>query len=134
MEADRSNWSTTRIEALRATRELAACSDRHLKALLPYFDEVSVPAGTHVAREGEHCTEFAVVLRGRLGASALGTRPRTLVAGDSIGWTTMWDRSLNEETVVVAADARLLVMSHSQFRAVKTVALPPDCRSAPAGL
>jgi hypothetical protein len=34
----------------------------------------------------------------------------------------MWERSANEASVVVADDARLLVMSHAQFRAVKAMA------------
>lgn len=37
----------------------------------------------------------------------------------------MWERGLNEATVVVEEAAHLLVMSHAQFRAVKSIAEPP---------
>jgi CRP-like cAMP-binding protein len=47
-----------------------------------------------------------------------------LTAGDSFGWDAMWEREPNSATVVVEADARLLVMSHAQFRAVKAIADP----------
>jgi CRP-like cAMP-binding protein len=114
----------TRLEALRATRELAAFPDQQLQRLLPYFDEVFLPAGSVVARESDQCSEFVVVVRGRLTASAQHEQPRTLAAGDTLGWQAMWEREPNAATVVVDADARLLVMSHAQFRAVKAVAKP----------
>jgi CRP-like cAMP-binding protein len=107
---------------------MAPYADRQLEGLLPYFDEVTLPAGTLVAREGKPCTEFAVVMRGRLQAIA-PAGSRTLVAGDSFGWEAMWDREANSATVVVEAHAHLLVMSHSQFRAVKAVANQPLNRS-----
>jgi len=53
----------TRIDALRAAPELALYSDRDLKRLLPYFDEITVPAGSVVAQEGERC---GIVRRGVL--------------------------------------------------------------------
>jgi CRP-like cAMP-binding protein len=114
----------TRIEALRATRDLGSYSEGDLERLLPYFDEVTLPAGCEVARKGDSCAEYVVVVRGRLQASGEGSS--ALVAGDSVGWDAMWERTRNEATVVVAKDAQLLVMSHSQFRAVKAVAYPPD--------
>ena len=108
----------TRMATLRAVSELASYPDSHLRRLLPFFDEVSLPAGAQIAREGESCTEFVVVMKGRLQATASG-RTRTLRHGDSVGWTAMWERSANDSTVVVEADSRLLVMSHAQFRAAK---------------
>jgi CRP-like cAMP-binding protein len=101
---------------------MATYPQRQLESLLPYFDEVTLPAGTLVAREGERCSEFVVVMRGRLQATTPFAGPRTLVAGDSVGWQAMWEREANAVTLVVEADAQLLVMSHSQFRAVKAVA------------
>ncbi|HEV2027582.1 MAG TPA: cyclic nucleotide-binding domain-containing protein [Candidatus Dormibacteraeota bacterium] len=113
-----------RIAALRAARQLASYPDKRLQDLLLYFDEVTLPAGRLVAQEGERCSQFVVVMCGRLQATANGARSHTLVAGDSVGWKAMWERSSNETSVVVADDARLLVMSHAQFRAVKAMAEP----------
>ena len=113
----------TRLETLRATRELAPYSER-LAGLLPYFDEVSLPAGSVVARESDQCTTFVVVMHGRLKATAPNAESRTLTAGDTFGWSAMWEREPNSARVVVEADARLLVMSHAQFRAVKAIADP----------
>ena len=116
----------TRLETLRAARELAAYPDEQLERLLPYFDEVSLPAGSVVARRSDQCSEFVVVMRGRLTATEPHARARTLTAGDTLGWQAMWEREPNSATVVVEADARLLVMSHAQFRAIKAVAKPSN--------
>jgi len=116
----------TRIDALRAAPELALYSDRDLKTLLPYFDEITVPAGSVVALEGERCSEFVVVLNGRLHTEGSSTHTRTLRAGDSLGWDAMWKRLPNDATAVVDTEAHLLVMSHAQFRAIKAIADPPE--------
>jgi CRP-like cAMP-binding protein len=111
----------TRIETLRAARELASFADQRLQWLLSYFDEVTLPAGTTIAREGARCSEFVVVMGGRLTATTPSGGSRTLLAGDTFGWKAMWERESNSATVVVEDDARLLVMGHSQFRAVKAL-------------
>ena len=116
---------TNRLLALRRTKELASYRARDLEALVPYFDEVALPTGSQVAEEGRRCTEFVVVIDGRLKACSNGAERRALRAGDSLGWSEMWERGLNEATVVVQEAARLLVMSHAQFRAVKSIAEPP---------
>ena len=114
----------TRFAALRATAQLASYPDKRLEKLLPYFDEVTLPAGSQVAEEGERCSQFVVVMCGRLQATEHGARSHSLVAGDSVGWKAMWERTSNEASVVVAIDAKLLVMSHAQFRAVKAIVEP----------
>ena len=110
-----------RFAALRATKDLVACTDEELRSLLRHADEVSVPAGTPVTQAGLYCTEFVVVMEGTLCAGSNGNH-RRLTAGDSYGWRPMWERSVNDATLVAETDARLLVMGHEQFRAVKGIA------------
>lgn len=107
----------TRFAGLRAVRELWASSDTEISSLLRYTDEVDVFAGDVVAERGRLCAAFVVVLQGTLQAGSCPLRP-----GDSFGWDAMWERTANPATVVVESDARLLVMSHDQFRAVKGLA------------
>jgi CRP-like cAMP-binding protein len=109
--------------ALRATRELASCSDRDIRGLLRYADEVEVPAGLQIAGEGRLCSEFVVVIDGSLRFQSQAGR-RLLGPGDAYGWSAMWERSKNRATVTAESDARLLVMSHAQFRAVKALVEP----------
>jgi CRP-like cAMP-binding protein len=107
----------TRFAALRAVRELWACSDAEISSLLRYTDEVDVLAGDVVAQAGRLCAAFVVVLQGTLQSGSCPLRP-----GDSFGWDAMWDRTANPTTVVAESNGRLLVMSHAQFRAVKGLA------------
>jgi hypothetical protein len=37
----------------------------------------------------------------------------------------MWEMAANDETVIAETEARLLVLSHAQFRAVKAIAQRP---------
>jgi len=109
-----------RFSALRAVRELDTCSDKEIWSLLRYADEVRVPAGDRVAEEGRLCTEFVTVMEGVLCTTFHGLS-KLLGPGGSYGWDAMCERSTNRATVTVEADARLLVMSHEQFRAVKAL-------------
>jgi CRP-like cAMP-binding protein len=111
-----------RLTTLRATPEFNGWSERSLRALLSQFDEVALPAGRVVAVEGRPCGQFLVVLAGELRASSDAGERRLRRAGDSVGWRAMWERGRNEASVVVDAEARLLVMGHAQFRAVKAEA------------
>jgi CRP-like cAMP-binding protein len=104
----------TRLDALRAVRELAACSDRDISSLLRYTDEVKVERGELMAERGRQCAAFVVVMEGRLRSDCGPLSP-----GDSHGWNEMWERAPNHATVVAETDARILVVSHEQFRAVK---------------
>ena len=108
-----------RFAALRAVAELAPCSDADVWALLVYADEVRLRAGDRVAQEGRYCTELAVVIEGTLSRRSYRVGP-----GETIGWNAMWERSTNPATVTAESDARLLVMSHDQFRAVKALVGP----------
>jgi hypothetical protein len=105
-----------RFASLRSVPELASCSDREIWSLLRYTDEVRVAAGEKVAQEGTRAAEFIVVIDGRLRNGSTVLDP-----GSSYGWEAMWDRLATRRSVTVDDDARLLVMSHEQFRAVKAL-------------
>jgi CRP-like cAMP-binding protein len=116
-----------RLATLRAIPELAGWPERSLRGLLPQFDEVTLPAGRLIALEGDPCTQLVIVLEGALSARSLAGDARLLRARDSSGWRAMWERGPNEATIVVESEARLLVMGHAQFRAVKA---GPDSQAA----
>ena len=107
----------TRFTALRAVRELSRCSEHEVSSLLRYTDEVDASAGAVIAEQGHLAAAFVVVMEGTLRAGSCLLKP-----GDSFGWDAMWERTANPATLVADSDARLLVMSHDQFRAVKGLA------------
>jgi CRP-like cAMP-binding protein len=109
--------TSARFAALRALPELGDCSDKVIASLLSSVDEIRLPAGAVVAQAGRSCTELVVVVEGTLRAT-----PHLIGPGESLGWSAMWDRAVNEATVVAESDVRLLVVGHAQFRAFKAVA------------
>jgi CRP-like cAMP-binding protein len=108
-----------RFAALRSAAELAPCSDAELWSLLTQADEVRLRAGDRVAEQGRYCSELVIVIEGTLCVASRLAGP-----GDVYGWSAMWERSTNPATVTAETDARLLVMSHDQFRAVKALVGP----------
>jgi CRP-like cAMP-binding protein len=111
-----------RIEALRAAVELSALDHSRLQSLLPFFDEVAVPAGALLACGGCLGHEFFVVAEGEVEVCRRGRATR-LGPGGSFGWAVMRERGRHDATVVATSPARLLVMSHAQFRAADALAL-----------
>jgi CRP-like cAMP-binding protein len=115
----------SRLDTLRSTAELAGCSPTELRSLLPYLDEVTVPAGTRIAVRGESSNQFVIVAEGRLRADSPDHGRHTLLPGETAGWAAMWEMAANDETVIAETEARLLVMGHAQFRAIKAIAQRP---------
>jgi CRP-like cAMP-binding protein len=108
-----------RFAVLRDVAELKRCCDEDVWSLLVYADEVRLTAGDRVAQEGRYCTELVVVIQGTLRSGS-----RLIERGATVGWDEMWERSTNPTTVRAETDARVLVMSHDQFRAVKALVDP----------
>ena len=115
----------SRLDTLRSTVRLAGCSMAELRSLLQYVDEITVPAGTRIAVRGETCSQFVIVAEGRLRAGSPDDGWYSLLPGGSAGWAAMWEMAANEATVIAETEARLLVMGHAQFRAVKAIAERP---------
>jgi CRP-like cAMP-binding protein len=116
---------------LRLAKELEGCTDAQLQSLVPYFDEVAVTAGTRLAQEGRLSQQFFIVTEGELETCRQGTRGE-LARGDSFGWNAMYEHGWDDATVTAASGARMLVMGHAQFRAVKSVVSEPVESSEPA--
>ena len=108
-----------RYAALRSVAELEPCTDSEIWSLLTHADEVRLFAGDGVAQEGRYCSELVIVMEG-----ALCSGTHLVGPGETVGWSEMWARSTNAATVTAETDARLLVMSHDQFRAVKALVGP----------
>jgi CRP-like cAMP-binding protein len=119
------NATTSKFDTLRSTVELGGCSTAELRSLLQYFDEVTVPAGTRLAVKGQQSGQFVIVANGRLKAGSPDQGWHRLLPGDSAGWAAMWEMAPNEATVVAETEARLLVMGHAQFRAIKALVRRP---------
>ena len=110
-----------RSDVLCRVAELSALDPAARQSLLPFFDEVTVPDGALLACEGRFGHEFFVVAEGEVEVCRRGRATR-LGPGGSFGWTVMRERGRHDATLVATSPARLLVMSHAQFRAADALA------------
>jgi CRP-like cAMP-binding protein len=102
--------------ALARVPLFAHCTAEELAFIASRTDEVDAPAGRQLTRQGHSGEAFYVLLEGEADVEVNGKRRRTLKAGDFFGEISMLDRGLASATVVTTTPAKLMVMSHVQFR------------------
>jgi CRP/FNR family cyclic AMP-dependent transcriptional regulator len=107
---------TSKTEALSRVPLFSQLTKRELEFVATRADEVSVRAGKKLTTQGRPGDSFNVLLDGEAHVDVDGKPRRTLKAGDFFGEISMLDRGLASATVTTKTDARLLVMSHAQFR------------------
>ena len=79
-------------------------------------DEVDIPAGKVLIREGRSGDTFYVILQGEAEVAIGGKPRRILKEGDFFGEISMIDRGVGTATVTTTKASRMFVMSHAQFR------------------
>ena len=105
-----------KLQALGRVPLFAHCTKKELEFIAREGDEVEVPAGGTLTRQGRPGDTFYVLLEGQAEVKVDGKRRRLLGPGDFFGEISMVDRGLATATVTTLTDARLFVMSHAQFR------------------
>ena len=105
-----------KIQHLGRVPLFANCTKKELQFLATRADEVEVPAGKALTRQGRSGDTFYILLDGQADV-VIDDRPRrTLRTGDFFGEIGMLDRGPATATVTTKGKAQLLVMSHAQFR------------------
>ncbi|HKP17904.1 MAG TPA: MFS transporter [Gaiellaceae bacterium] len=102
-----------------------------LERLASQLDEVAVPAGGTVIRQGDAGDRFYVVESGRLSVTVDGVPSRELAAGDFFGEIALLRDVPRTATVVAETDARLHALGRDQFLAAVT-GYAPSARAADA--
>jgi CRP-like cAMP-binding protein len=102
--------------ALARVPLFAHCGPRDLDFVASRSDEVDVSAGRQLVRQGQPGDSFYVLLDGQADVEVDGQPRAMLGPGDFFGEISMLDRGPATATVVTSTPARLMVMSHSQFR------------------
>ena len=91
-------------------------SKRELQFIASRADEVDAKAGTKLTTQGKPGDSFYVLLDGEAEVHVDGHPRRTLKKGDFFGEISMMDRGPATATITTTTPAKLLVMSHAQFR------------------
>ncbi len=110
--------SDPRVERLRRVPLFAACTEKQLQFIAGRVDELDLPVGMVLCREGQSGGDFFVLLSGTAEVSAGGQAIKELCEGEFFGEIALLDNGPRTATVTVTQPARALVLGPSQFRDV----------------
>ena len=111
-------------ELLRRVPLFAGCGRPSLDLIERLADEVDVPDGYHLMREGAIAQEFFLIVEGRVRIER-GDKPiNTLGPGDFLGEIALIDHGPRTATAVTEGPAKLLVINRQGFNSL--LAASPD--------
>jgi CRP/FNR family transcriptional regulator, cyclic AMP receptor protein len=108
--------SDLKIEALGRVPLFAGCSRKELEFVVSRTDEVAVETGRALITQGSPSDAFYLLLEGEASVQVDGRDRPPMRAGSFFGEISMLDRGPATATVATTTPARVLVMSHAQFR------------------
>jgi cAMP-dependent protein kinase regulator len=91
---------------------------RNLAAVARQTDEVDVPEGKVLAREGEFGDEFFVIDAGTAEVTKAGERIAKLGPGDFFGEMALLEEDRRVATVTATSPMSLIVMTRASFRSL----------------
>jgi CRP-like cAMP-binding protein len=96
----------------------SACSGRQLARIASLVDELEVPEGRVLMRQGDLGLEAFVVVEGRARASIRGKGSAVLGPGACFGEMALLHSGRRSATVTAESDMRLLVLRSRDFSAL----------------
>jgi CRP-like cAMP-binding protein len=107
-----------KLEALARAPLFEGLSKKELAELARATDELTVPAGTVLCREGSLGSEFFVVVDGTADVTKDGKVLATRTAGDFFGEIALVATTTRTATVTATTDLRCFVLTSRAFRGV----------------
>ena len=107
-----------KVELLAAVPLFAGCSKRELGEIALVADEIFLPDGETLIREGERGREFLVIESGTVRVTRDGRTLTELGAGEWVGEISLVAGTPRTATVVATSPVRLLVISDRAFQAL----------------
>jgi CRP/FNR family transcriptional regulator, cyclic AMP receptor protein len=93
----------------------SACSKKELALVAKRTEQVTVPAGKVLVREGAAGAEFFVIVDGTAEVTRHGHRVATLGPGDFFGDLALLDRAPRNATVTARTEMELAVLGQREF-------------------
>jgi CRP-like cAMP-binding protein len=96
----------------------SACTNRELRRIASLADQIEVPKGKVLTRQGDPGWECFVITEGEAKATMRGRGSATLGPGSFFGEMALLDQGPRSATVTAESDMRLLVLSSRDFSAL----------------
>jgi CRP-like cAMP-binding protein len=107
-----------KLELLRRSPFLAGLGRKDLEEVGRLAEEVDVPAGRVLMRQGDIGREFYVIIDGEVELERDGAFLRRMGAGEFFGDISLITERTRTATVKVAQDSRFLVLGHREFHSL----------------
>lgn len=104
-----------KVELLSDVPLFATCSKRDLGRIAALVDEIDVPEGRIITRQGDPGLECFVIADGQATATLRGRRAASLGPGDVVGEISLLDQGPRSATVTARTDMHLLVLTSRNF-------------------
>ena len=109
---------STKVDLIKKVPLFSKLSGAALREVASVADEMDLPEGKTLTREGERGREFFVLLEGSADVRQKGARIRTLGTGDFFGEIALVTKLPRTATVTTTSPARALVITDRDFSAL----------------
>jgi CRP/FNR family transcriptional regulator, cyclic AMP receptor protein len=104
-----------KVEIIKKVPLFSRLSTRRLREVASLADEIDLPAGKVLAKEGDRGREFFALLEGEVEVEQGGRLIRTMDAGDFFGEIALVTKMPRTATVIAKTDVRVLVITERDF-------------------
>jgi CRP-like cAMP-binding protein len=105
-----------KIELIKRAPLFARCSKRELQEIASVADEIDLPQGKELTRQGETGREFFVLIEGSADVHRNGKKINTMRDGDFFGEIALLQDRPRTATVTATTPVRALVLTDRAFR------------------
>jgi CRP-like cAMP-binding protein len=105
-----------KIELLKRVPLFEECSRRELREISSVADEIVVPAGTALAREGKSGRELVIIVEGAADVTKRGRKINSVGDGDFVGEIAVVTDTPRTATVKTTQPTHALVLTRRDFR------------------
>lgn len=106
----------TKVEALGRAPLFEGLSRKELIQLARVSEDLEIPAGRTLCREGERGQEFFVIVDGEVDVTRRGKRVAVRAGGDFFGEISLLEETPRMATVKAKTPLRVFVLTRSAFR------------------
>jgi CRP/FNR family transcriptional regulator, cyclic AMP receptor protein len=105
-----------KVEALKRAPLFEGLSRKELVQLARLTDDVEIPAGRVLCREGDRGREFFVLVEGKVDVARNGRGVATLGSGDFVGEISLLEPTPRTATVTAQTPVRFFVLTPKDFQ------------------